>query len=115
MSFWPKTIGFAAVQVSFTTLIHLWCQAVRARFHAEHPEGNGAVIANICWDYSWVGIAVAVLLSAMLVFARVRKLETLYATTYYFGIWLLVVWFGATLVAGEIAFVPWHDLRGPHY
>jgi hypothetical protein len=112
---WPKTIGFGAVQVSAAALIYFWCQEVHFRFRVEHPGGQGAVLPNFFWAFSWVGIAVALALTAILVFSHVRKLGTLYETTYYFGIWLLVVWIGAALLAMEIAFVPTINLRGAHF
>jgi hypothetical protein len=115
MNTWPKTIGFGAVQITFTALIHLWCQVVHMRFRAEHPNGHGAAIANICWDYSWVGIAVAVAFAALLVVSHVRKLGALYEWVYFWGIWLLITWFGATLVAMEVAFVPVYNVNGANY
>ena len=85
------------------------------RFKAEHPDGYGAAISNIVWDFSWVGIAVALVLAGLLVVSHVRKLDGLYAATYYLGLWLLVVWFGIALIAMEVSFIGWLDPRGQHF
>ncbi len=67
------------------------------------------------WDYSWVGIVVAAILGLALFVFHIKKRGTLYEATFYFGIWLLVVWSGIALIAMELPFVPWFDLRGAHY
>jgi hypothetical protein len=115
MSNLPKTIGFGAIQLSATTLIHSWCKVVHWRFEYDHPGGVGPVISHIYWNYSWVGIAVAAMLTGILVFSHIKKRSILYETTFYFGVWLLVVWFGFALVATDIAFLGWGDLRGRHF
>ena len=115
MSSWPKTIGFAATLPSATWLIYSWCQVVRWHFQAEHPGSQGGYLCKFYWDFSWIGIVTAVALSLMLVVLHVRKRGTLYEVTYYFSIWLLVVWSGIALIAMELPFVPWFDLHGAHY
>ena len=115
MSSWPKTIGFAATLPCATLLLYGWCQVVHWHFHAEHPDGHAGGLPNFYWDFSWVGIAAAIVLGLMLVILHIRKRGTLYEVTYYFGIWLLVVWSGIALVAMELPFAPWFDLHGAHY
>jgi uncharacterized membrane protein YoaK (UPF0700 family) len=72
-------------------------------------------LSIIFWDYSWIGIVAAALLVAMLVIVHIKKLGRIYETVFYFSLWLLVVWIGAAMIAMELAFVPWTDLRGGHY
>ena len=110
-----KTIGFGATLVSAALLIHYWCQLVHVRFNVEHPGGQGAAISNLYWNFSWIGIAVGGALAGLLVVSHAKRLERLYEATYYFGWWLLVVWFGAALLAMEVSFIPWFDPRGDHY
>jgi hypothetical protein len=75
----------------------------------------GPRIAHFFWDYSWIGIAAAVVLALTLIVSHAKRWEGFYDATYYFGLWFVVLWFGAALVAMEVAFVPWFDLRGAHY
>jgi len=112
---WPKTIGYGATLLSATTLIHFWCQIVHWRFRYEHPDGGVKGLTIIFWDYSWIRIVAAALLVAMLVIVHIKKLGRIYETVFYFSLWLLVVWIGAAMIAMELAFVPWTDLRGGHY
>jgi hypothetical protein len=111
----PRTVGFGAILLTATTAISFWCQLVQARFHTEHPDGFGPRIAHFFWDCSWVGIVVAIVLTAAFVVSHARKWDASYEVTYYFGLWLLVLWLGAALVGMEVAFVPWFDPRGAHY
>jgi hypothetical protein len=112
---WPKTIGYGTTLLSATVLIHFWCNVVHWRFRYEHPDALGKGLSFIFWDYSWVGIAAAGLLNVLLIVSHIRRLGAIYETTFYFSLWLLVVWFGAALIAMELVFVPWTDLRGSHY
>ena len=112
MGSWFKTIGFAATFLSSTALISGWCQVVHFRFRVEHPGAVGSNISNFYWDFPWIGIGFATILSVILSAAHIRKHDALYNATYCFSIWLLVVWFGVALIAMEL---PWGDLHGYHY
>ena len=112
---WARTIGFVATQLSAGVLIQLWCSAVHDRFKHFHPEGHGRALPNFYWDYSWTYPVLAVVLSGLLMGCHSSRRERAYDLLIPFGYWLLVVWVGFALIAMEISFVPFLNLRGENW
>ena len=109
---WPRTLGFAVIQITAGLLIQLWCLSVHQRFRYFHPDGHGAALSNIYWDYTWTYTAFAVLLASLaIVWHRIGR-ATLYEITFHCGYWLLLVWAGFAFIAMEISFVPIPHLHG---
>jgi hypothetical protein len=115
MSRLPRTLGFGFIQVTAAYFIWMWSTVMHSRFLEEHPQGTGARISHLYWDYSWVGIIVAVLLAGTLVLFHIRKLHALYDSAFYLGMWLLVPWFGGALVALNVSFVGWWSAGFEHF
>jgi hypothetical protein len=101
---WRNTIEHGAILLGASVVIHVCCQVAYAQFRAEQPDGVGKWVSAIFGNYSWVGIAVAVVLTAVLVVSQVGQLQAVYETTYNVSICLLVVWAGVALIAMGI---PW--------
>ena len=101
--------------MSATYLIKVWCYYVHLRFVSEHPTGQGVVISNFYWEFSWIGIVVGALLTAVLIICHVKKRHSLYEATFYFGMWLLIVWFGFSLSANEASFLGYSGLTGRRF
>ena len=109
---WPRTLGFAAIQITTGLLVQLWCWNVHLRFQYFHRDGHGRALSNIYWDYSWTYTAFTVLLICLAIAWQYNKKAILYEITIRCGYWLLIVWVGFALIAMEMSFVPDLHLHG---
>ena len=112
---WSRTFGFATTQVTTAALIQIWCSLVQHRFRYFHPHEWGKGLSSLYWDYAWTYSAFAVVLSVVVVALQCKRRSLAYEVVVRTGYLLLILWVGWAVIAMEVPFTPWVDLRGEHY